>query len=154
MPPPSRASTVMLRRVMSSHGPVFFSLPDAACFAGNRKINGSTNVVPASRNQTDSGHIVKPKCKLHDSAQLDLKVYCSCGYSMANDSMIKEMMDMICNCRSIGRAHVLPGSIILTTDSAQVIDLEFAFYAPWPNEFPGELDFHLLSSRWTRLSNK
>uniref|UniRef100_A0A0D3F0B0 Uncharacterized protein n=1 Tax=Oryza barthii TaxID=65489 RepID=A0A0D3F0B0_9ORYZ len=35
MPPPSRASTVMLRRVMSSHGPVFFSLPDAACFAGD-----------------------------------------------------------------------------------------------------------------------
>uniref|UniRef100_A0A0E0P0J0 SP-RING-type domain-containing protein n=1 Tax=Oryza rufipogon TaxID=4529 RepID=A0A0E0P0J0_ORYRU len=53
------------------------------------KMNGSTNAVPASRNQTDSGHIVKPKRKSDDSAQLDVKVRCPCGYSMANDSMIK-----------------------------------------------------------------
>lgn len=52
-------------------------------------MNGSTNAVPASRNQTDSGHIVKPKRKSDDSAQLDVKVRCPCGYSMANDSMIK-----------------------------------------------------------------
>lgn len=55
----------------------------------SRKMNGSTNAVPASRNQTDSGHIVKPKRKSDDSAQLDVKVRCPCGYSMANDSMIK-----------------------------------------------------------------
>uniref|UniRef100_A0A0D9XN58 SP-RING-type domain-containing protein n=1 Tax=Leersia perrieri TaxID=77586 RepID=A0A0D9XN58_9ORYZ len=53
------------------------------------KMHGSTNVVPASRDQTDPGYIAKPKRKSDDYAQLDVKVRCPCGYSMANDSLIK-----------------------------------------------------------------
>uniref|UniRef100_J3NAL5 SP-RING-type domain-containing protein n=1 Tax=Oryza brachyantha TaxID=4533 RepID=J3NAL5_ORYBR len=54
------------------------------------KMHGSTDAVATSRNQTDSGHIVKPKRKSdHSSTQLDVNVCCPCGYSLPIDSMTK-----------------------------------------------------------------
>ena len=48
-----------------------------------------TNTISASINQIESGHSVNPKKKSDDSAQLDVKVRCPCGNSMATGSMIK-----------------------------------------------------------------
>ncbi|KAF0889658.1 hypothetical protein E2562_030139 [Oryza meyeriana var. granulata] len=71
------------------------------------KLHGSTNAVAASRNQTDSGHIVKPKRKSDDSAQSDIKVRCPCGYSMVNDSMIK-CEGLQCNTRQHVGCVIIP----------------------------------------------
>ncbi|CAM0950554.1 unnamed protein product [Alopecurus aequalis] len=54
-----------------------------------RKLHEPENSVATSRNQVDSGLSVKPKKKLNESAQVDVKVCCPCGNSMANVPMIK-----------------------------------------------------------------
>ena len=59
----------------------------------SRKLHEPANSVAASRNQVDSGLSVKPKKKLNESAQVDVKVRCPCGNSMANGPMIK-----VCDC--------------------------------------------------------
>uniref|UniRef100_A0A453HR77 Zinc finger PHD-type domain-containing protein n=1 Tax=Aegilops tauschii subsp. strangulata TaxID=200361 RepID=A0A453HR77_AEGTS len=54
-----------------------------------RKMREPANAVSASGNQNELGYSVMPMKNPDDSAQLDIKVRCPCGNSMATGSMIQ-----------------------------------------------------------------
>ncbi|VAH92676.1 unnamed protein product [Triticum turgidum subsp. durum] len=54
-----------------------------------RKMREPANAVSASGNQNELGYSVMPMKNPDDSAQLDIKVRCPCGSSMATGSMIQ-----------------------------------------------------------------
>ena len=55
----------------------------------SRKMREPANAVSASGNQNELGYSVMPMKNPDDSAQLDIKVRCPCGNSMATGSMIQ-----------------------------------------------------------------
>ncbi|KAF8648923.1 hypothetical protein HU200_064455 [Digitaria exilis] len=71
------------------------------------KMQDPTTIVAASRSHIESGHSVKPKKKLDDSAELNVKVRCPCGNSKPNDRMI-ECVDPQCNVRQHVGCVVIP----------------------------------------------